>query len=91
MSCPTCDHTMQLLAGSWFWCPRCGTTAVAVNPGHRHESIKEHTITIPSGVQSVRAWLQSSSWVSPGSGVRQHLERQLLHPDEREREALGNE
>ena len=28
MACPTCDHTMQLIAESdedVFWCPRCGT------------------------------------------------------------------
>jgi len=24
MSCPTCDHTMQLTEVT-FWCPRCGT------------------------------------------------------------------
>jgi len=25
MACPTCDHTMQSIAGLRFWCPRCGT------------------------------------------------------------------
>lgn len=25
MACPTCDHTMQLVAVLLFWCPRCGT------------------------------------------------------------------
>ena len=25
MSCPTCDHTMQIVAGQVSWCPRCGT------------------------------------------------------------------
>ena len=35
MSCPTCDHTMQVLCvdgghghATVFWCPRCGTTKV---------------------------------------------------------------
>ena len=25
MACPTCDHTMQSLRQTVFWCPRCGT------------------------------------------------------------------
>ena len=25
MACPTCDHTMQGLGESYWWCPRCGT------------------------------------------------------------------
>jgi tRNA(Ile2) C34 agmatinyltransferase TiaS len=25
MACGTCDHTMQKVAESVFWCPRCGT------------------------------------------------------------------
>lgn len=34
MSCPTCDHTMQLThqyqESGYYWCPRCGTLAVKV-------------------------------------------------------------
>jgi hypothetical protein len=25
MACPTCDHTMQMIATPYYWCPRCGT------------------------------------------------------------------
>lgn len=25
MACPTCDHTVQMIAQGVFWCPRCGS------------------------------------------------------------------
>lgn len=28
MACRTCDHTMQSVAPSVFWCPRCGTIKI---------------------------------------------------------------
>jgi hypothetical protein len=73
MSCPTCDHTMQLLAGEWFWCPRCGT----VKHGERYRT--------PFGVLELRSWLLGH-YVPYFSGQEHEvLREQFLHPDERER------
>lgn len=74
---------MQLLAGSWFWCPRCGTTATAIAPGHRLESMDERTVAVPTGVEYVRLWLRLRNWALSVHDARMHMTQALLHPTER--------
>ena len=53
MSCPTCDHTMQHVAGTGrvFWCPRCGTLAdVAFG------SAEGNVASVPKLVERCRAF-----------------------------------
>ena len=76
MSCPTCDHTMHGLGELWFWCPRCGTTLSELD--------REHTISIPHGVERARNWLHNPG--SP-SHLRITLEQNFLRPDERSDQA----
>ena len=43
MSCPTCDHTMQLFAQESnglrvYWCPRCGTIRNVALSGHTNDN-----------------------------------------------------
>lgn len=81
MSCPTCDHTMQRLAGHVFWCPRCGTLKTA--PGEREE------IEAPELVKRCRAFyvqgehapgfLESWQRIWVGLGIREAINV----PDER--------
>jgi tRNA(Ile2) C34 agmatinyltransferase TiaS len=77
MACPTCDHTMNLLAGEWFWCPRCGTTLAREAPAR--------TVGVPHGVVTVRAWLLRHLWPRPLAEYqyRQLIASELLAPDER--------
>lgn len=46
MACPTCDHTMQMIRPTVFWCPRCGTV--------RHgQPVSEETTERPKLVERV--------------------------------------
>lgn len=72
MSCPTCDHTMQLLAGEWFWCSRCGTTMTRGGKG----------VAIPSAVSVARAWVHNPRHVSALDVIAQ-LQHMVLRQEER--------
>lgn len=34
MSCPTCDHTMKVVASGLWWCARCGTLTFGLAKGN---------------------------------------------------------
>ena len=54
MACPTCDHTMQSIAGLRFWCPRCGTIR------------NLHDVEKPRLVDLVRKYAESKSHAQDG-------------------------
>lgn len=82
MTCPICDHTMQMLRPTVFWCPQCGT----VNHGQpvseqrverpkivtemkEHKAIHRDSLIAERCQGTVmlrRPWLRKHFWVQPG-------------------------
>lgn len=77
MSCPTCDHTMQLAASAdhagmrVFWCDRCGTLCEVEEDGTR----RDHT---PKLVERCRAFEEMSG--APVAEWRRLGIAESIHP-----------